>query len=67
MDPLAAPVVDLARALVDIDSTSGNEAEATDWLAARLRADGYRVTEQPVAGDRDCTSCTNSANSRSAS
>ena len=52
MDPVAAPVVDLARALVDIDSTSGNEAAATDWLAARLRADGYRVTEQPVAGDR---------------
>ncbi len=51
MDPVA-PVVDLARGLVDIDSTSGNEAAATDWLAARLRADGYRVTEQPVAGDR---------------
>ena len=52
MDPVAPTLVDLARALVDIDSTSGNEAAATDWLAARLRRDGYRVTEQPVAGDR---------------
>ena len=48
----AAAVVDLARGLIDIDSTSGREAEATDWLAGRLRERGYRVTQQPVVDDR---------------
>ena len=52
MDPVAADVVGLARGLIDIDSTSGREAEATDWLAARLRERGYRVTSQPVVDDR---------------
>jgi acetylornithine deacetylase len=50
VDPLN--VVSLARTLVDIDSTSGGEAEIGQWLAAHLRALGYRVTEQTVAGDR---------------
>lgn len=52
MDPAAAPLVDLARNLIDIDSTSGSEAAATTWLARCLRERGYQVTEQPVAGDR---------------
>ncbi len=43
-------LVDLARALIDIDSTTGREAEACVWLAERLRAVGFRVTEQPLAG-----------------
>jgi acetylornithine deacetylase len=41
-----------ARALIDIDSTTGREADAGAWLAARLRALGYTVTEQPVAAGR---------------
>ena len=45
-------LVDLARALIDIDSTTGREGEACRWLADHLRAQGYVVTEQPVEGDR---------------
>jgi len=41
-----------ARALVDIDSTTGQEQQAGEWLSARLRELGYRVDEQPVAGGR---------------
>ena len=52
MDPLAAPLVELARNLIDVDSTSGREAAVTTWLAHSLRDRGYRVTEQPVVGDR---------------
>ena len=52
MDPLTAPLVDLARNLIDVDSTSGGEAAVTTWLARRLRDRGYRVTEQPVVDDR---------------
>ncbi len=47
MDPVA-----LTRALVDIDSTTGREAEAGRWLAGRLRDLGYAVAEQPVADGR---------------
>src|SRR5437764_3246422 len=43
VDPLA-----LARALVDIDSTTGREADAGRWLASCLRDAGFTVTEQPV-------------------
>jgi acetylornithine deacetylase len=46
-DPIA-----LTRALVDIDSTTGREGEVAVWLTRFLRDRGYRVTEQPVAGDR---------------
>ena len=42
----------LTRSLVDIDSTTGREAEAGAWLAAFLRSRGYHVTEQPVANGR---------------
>ena len=38
-----------ARSLIDIDSTTGREAEAGQWLAARLAALGYNVLEQKVA------------------
>jgi acetylornithine deacetylase len=41
-----------ARALIDIDSTTGREDEASRWLAARLRQLGYTVTEQTV--ERGC-------------
>ena len=47
MDP-----VSLARALIDIDSTTGQEAAAGAWLAQYLRGLDYQVVEQPVAGDR---------------
>jgi acetylornithine deacetylase len=42
----------LTRQLVDIDSTTGKEGECGQALAAALRHLGYRVTEQPVSGDR---------------
>src|SRR5687768_13746031 len=42
----------LARSLVDIDSTTGREAAAGEWLAGFLRTRGYQVTEQPVANGR---------------
>jgi len=47
VDPVA-----LTRSLVDIDSTTGREAEAGAWLARYLTDLGYRVTEQPVAAGR---------------
>jgi acetylornithine deacetylase len=45
-------LVTLARALVDIDSTTGREEEAGRWLSNYLREAGYNVTEQPVDGSR---------------
>jgi acetylornithine deacetylase len=45
-------IVALARTLVDIDSTTGREAEAGRVLAAWLGGRGWTVTEQPVEGDR---------------
>jgi acetylornithine deacetylase len=51
MDPLAT--IDLARALIDIDSTTGRERAAGDWLAGVLRDRGYSVVEQPLA--RGCS------------
>ena len=53
-DGFAAAVdpVSLTRSLVDIDSTTGREAEA-GAVAGRLPARrGYQVTEQPVANGR---------------
>ena len=44
--------VEFARELIDIDSTTGREQAAGQWLAARLRALGYHVVEQPVAAGR---------------
>ena len=45
-------LVALARSLIDIDSTSGHEAEACRWLSGWLRRRGYSVVEQPVNDDR---------------
>jgi len=44
--------IELARALVDIDSTTGREAEAGRWLAGFLRDHGFAVSEQPVDASR---------------
>lgn len=44
--------VDFARALIDIDSTTGIEQAAGEWLAEQLRALGYDVVEQPVSNGR---------------
>ena len=44
----AVDPVGLTRALVDIDSTTGREAEAGLWLARYLREIGFTVTEQRV-------------------
>lgn len=45
-------LLDLARSLIDIDSTTGREGEACRFLADHLRARGFTVTEQPVDGQR---------------
>ena len=47
LDPVA-----FARSLIDIDSTTGKEADAGEWLARMLRDRGYQVEEQPVADGR---------------
>ena len=44
--------VSFARTLIDIDSTTGREADAGAWLAQALRELGYQVSEQPVADGR---------------
>jgi acetylornithine deacetylase len=50
MDSLS--LVDFARALVDIDSTTGREQAAGEFLATALERRGYRVERQAVAGGR---------------
>lgn len=50
MDPVD-PVA-LARALIDIDSTTGKEGEVATWLASFLRERGYAVLEQPLTDGR---------------
>jgi len=47
VDPVA-----LARALIDIDSTTGEEAQVGEWLARFLRGRGFTVRELPVDGRR---------------
>jgi acetylornithine deacetylase len=44
--------VQLARRLIDIDSTTGREAEVAGVLAAYLRQRGYSVLEQPLDNGR---------------
>jgi acetylornithine deacetylase len=44
--------VDFARELIDIDSTTGREQEAGEWLARSLRSLGYCVDEQAVSNGR---------------
>ena len=48
----ALGLVDLARALIDIDSTTGREAACCAWLADYLRQRGFTVREQPVSDGR---------------
>jgi acetylornithine deacetylase len=47
VDPVA-----LARAIVDIDSTTGSEGPAGRWIAGYLSDRGYQITEQPVGNGR---------------
>jgi acetylornithine deacetylase len=42
----------LTRELIDIDSTTGREREAGEWIARLLERLGYHVVCQPVVGDR---------------
>lgn len=54
MDPVSGfDVVSATRALVDIDSTTGREAAAGQWLANTLERLGYHVERQRVDGDRE--------------
>ena len=48
MDPIA-----LTRELVALETPTGGEAAAVDFLAAALAKAGYRVTRQPVTPGRD--------------
>jgi acetylornithine deacetylase len=48
----AVDIVALTRALVDIDSTTGREAEAGIWLVSYLQGLGFSVTQQPVDATR---------------
>jgi acetylornithine deacetylase len=55
VDTVASASVDLValtRALVDIDSTTGREADAGRFLAEYLRGLDFTVTEQPVDAAR---------------
>ena len=45
-------VVDLARSLIDIDSTTPHEGPVAQWLAKWLRDRGHSVDLQQVANDR---------------
>jgi acetylornithine deacetylase len=45
-------LVALARALIDVDTTTGREAEGCAWLAGYLRQRGFIVSEQAVADGR---------------
>ncbi|MSO56088.1 MAG: M20/M25/M40 family metallo-hydrolase [Acidobacteria bacterium] len=45
-------VLGVTSALVDIDSTTGSEADVVRWVATRLSDAGYEVVEQVVDGPR---------------
>jgi acetylornithine deacetylase len=45
--------ISFACALINIDSTTGHEGLAGEWLARELRALGYTVVEQPL--ERGCS------------
>jgi acetylornithine deacetylase len=45
-------LVAFARSLIDIDSTTGREQEAGEWLGRELERRGYSVTRQAVDGAR---------------
>ena len=63
----AVDIVALTRALVDIDSTTGREADAGRWLADYLRGRGASVTEQAVDSSRFNIIATASTNALQAS
>src|SRR5918997_2595763 len=46
-------VLELTRALVALETPTGSEAPATDFLDAALRRAGYRVVRQAVSPGRD--------------
>ena len=48
-DQGAVDVLGLARQLIDIESTTGNEGAVAKFLADYLRGRGYSVLEQPLA------------------
>ena len=50
MDPL--DVVALTRRLVDVESTTGEEAAVCAMVARELEQRGYAVTRQTVTGER---------------
>jgi acetylornithine deacetylase len=50
VDPLTQ--LTIARTLIDIDSTTGREGEAGEWLAGLLRGLGWDVSQQAVAAGR---------------
>jgi acetylornithine deacetylase len=50
MDPV--DVVGLARTLIDVESTTGQEGPVARVLAEYLRGRGYSVLEQPLEHDR---------------
>jgi acetylornithine deacetylase len=45
--------LELTRALVALETPTGSEGAATDFLDAALRRAGYRVIRQPVSAGRD--------------
>jgi acetylornithine deacetylase len=45
-------LVSFARALIDIDSTTGREHEVAAYIARTLRESGWHVDEQPLSGGR---------------
>jgi acetylornithine deacetylase len=45
--------LELTRALVALETPTGAEGPATDFLDGALRAAGYQVVRQPVTGGRD--------------
>ncbi len=47
-EPGAVDVLEFARQLIDIESTTGNEGEVGQFLANFLRERGYSVLEQPL-------------------
>ncbi|MEE2638503.1 MAG: M20/M25/M40 family metallo-hydrolase [Acidobacteriota bacterium] len=49
---MSCDVVKLARSLIDIDSTTGQEAAVGRWLAGWLREQNFEVEEQRVESDR---------------
>lgn len=49
-------VVELAKQLVAIPSITGDEGRVGNWIAERLRGDGWTVTTQPVPPEGETSS-----------